>query len=195
MKKGIKVLGIILLLCLCVIVSGCGKKPNENKTNTDSGNGNDAKIIDNFDTIVNNINFTSEVAGTGINGFRAVISDTDKITYKFESNGTEAEVSKQVTIGVSVKGLTLASNNDEGAVYVMTQNNEVYYVGASKTKEPVVEKLDVKNVSSFAALYTDLEGKGDYQTIVIIKTNEQKYYTDYKFSTDSSRSIKEIRGE
>ena len=198
MKKRNLMLGLILVLFVFGLTA-CKKTPSneggQGTGNNGSNTGNvikmssDTKTLSIFNDMINNIEFTSDVAGTTSNSLTATIMGDGVIKATFNDLG----INKEVKIEGVLKGLGVVNNNgDDGYIHVLTEDGHMYYVKLTKTSEPVVFKYEIDNVESFASLDTDLEGKGESQAAVIIKNKNGEYYTDYRFTGDSGLILRKI---
>ncbi len=196
MKKGLKLFGLFFAIALCLTLAGCDTKPGSNSGNGGIAVSEEPKALKLFGNMISNLEFTNEVAGTKYGQFSAVMAGNGKVSYKYDANNQgDSEISREVSVDAKLNGLTIASDNKTGNIYVITDTNEVYSIHTERAAEAVVKKMSISNVESFVAMYADLEGTGDYQNIVIMKTKDGKYYTDYKFSTDEKEVIRQIVAE
>lgn len=198
MNKKKLMLGLILVLFVFGLAA-CKKRTNDDNPGTGNNGGDKAgnvikmssetKTLEIFNDMINNIEFTSDIAGTTSNSLTATIMGDGVINATFNDLG----ITKEVKINAVLKGLGVVNNNgDDGYIHVLTEDGHMYYVKVTKTSEPVVYKYDIENVESFASLDTDLEGKGESQAAVIIKSKNGEYYTDYKFTGDSNLVLRKI---
>ena len=196
MKKNIKVIG--LLIIISSILVACNKDNSNINNNVEENNPTENTVtqvkdeaikIDLFDDMMMSLPFANDVAGTSFGVFSAVITGEKVLNVKFN---LEEEISFDINTDEKLVSLSLSYDEEYGYIFALSEDNKVCLYKVSKTKDVEKIKYNIDNADSIVALNTDLEGEGNYQTIVIVKSKEGRYYTDYSFKGETKRTLKEI---
>ena len=197
MKKYIK---LILAILIVFSISAC--KNNKNNTvvpqvNEENNQGTNTSyqvhnLSDIFNQLIANTTFVTDNKSSTYSNFIAYV-EGNKIISIFNGANEKNRVLKELEFDKEVKALSACyDNKDDAVIYILTIDGRVYKANVNKTSEPVLENYTLTNVEAISSVYADIEGKADYQMMAFFKTKDNKYYTDYKFSTDSERVISEI---
>ena len=197
MKKYIK---LILALLIVFSISAC--KNNKNNTVVPQGNEENNQgtntsyqvhnLSDIFNQLIANTTFVTDNKSSTYSNFIAYV-EGNKIISIFNGANEKNRVLKELEFDKEVKALSACyDNKDDAVIYILTIDGRVYKANVNKKSEPVLENYTLTNVEAISSVYADIEGKADYQMMAFFKTKDNKYYTDYKFSTDSERVISEI---
>ena len=184
---------LLLVIVMLLLITGCKKnnKPVETKPEVidNTPKTSEVKHISMFDEMIQNITFTSEVAGTTDNNLSAILTGTNELKATIK---TDKEINYTIKYDEEIKGISIVYFENEGFIYALTNDNHVYYSKVNETEYTAPQKFNIGNVKEMAALYTDLSGTGNYQRVIVIKTNEERYYTDYSFDNNPNRTLIEI---
>lgn len=184
---------LLLVIVVLLLITGCKKnnKPVETKPEVIDNipKTSEVKHISMFDEMIQNITFTSEVAGTMDNNLSVIFTGLKELKVTLN---TDKEINYTISYDEDLKGVSIVCQENEGYIYVLTQNNHVYYSKVTTTEVTKPQKYNIENASEIAALYTDLIGEGNSQSVVIVKTSDDKYFTDYSFDNNPNRTLIEI---
>lgn len=197
MKKGLKLFGMLFAIVILFGVTGCNKKtvdeppiqnkPKENVIRLVS----ETKQIEAFNSMISQLKLKSDSKSGSYSVFSAVVSD-DKIIAIFNSDKEEDRVTREITAVNNIASIDVSYENATGYIYVLTNSGEVYLIELTKTSDIKPLKYEISNVEALLGLYGDVEGNNVSQPIVIIRTKDKNYYTDYRFSNETERVLRQI---
>ena len=184
---------ILLVIVILLLITGCKKnnKPVETKPEVidNTPKTSEVKHISMFDEMIQYITFTGDVAGTTDNNLSVVITGLKELKATLNA---DKEINYTISYDEELKGVSIVCHENEGYIYALTQSNHVYYSKVTTTEATKPQKYNIENASETAALYTDLIGEGNFQPVVIVKTSDDKYFTDYSFDNNPNRTLIEI---
>ena len=160
------------------------------------------KIIENFEFVKANTEFTSELITAKITA-SGIIVKIDNETLGVDNSTDESGniidktsfVIDDVKNVVAVQASVSEGEGNRTCVYMLNSSNHfyqsVFYAGPDNNHDVATYKYDITGVESFLVMNTPLvngaEGELKY---VLVKTADGKYYTDYPF--DETFTIREI---
>ena len=184
---------IILIIVMILLITGCKKnnKPVETKPEVidNTPKTSEVKHISMFDEMIQYITFTGDVAGTTDNNLSVLFTGSKELKATLNA---DKEIEYTISYEEELKGVSIVCHDNVGYIYALTQSNHVYYSKVTTTEATKPQKYNIENASETAALYTDLIGEGNFQSVVIVKTSDDKYYTDYNFDNNPNRTLIEI---
>ncbi len=199
MKKDARLFSILILIMF--IVTGCNKKPVNEPVKPEEPKevvmsvSNDTKEVDCFNDFVAALTYTYDLELNVYNSLTAQIKDDGVIVAKFSAeNEGDKEVTRQITLKEKPNGIAITYDYKTGIgyIYVLTKSYKVYLVELTRTSDIKIVRYDVNNVEGIISMNLDLEEKKNFQPFVLIKTKDNKYYTDYKFLTDTEKVLREV---
>lgn len=210
MKKGLKAL-FVLLMMLCFV--GCELKPKnpkptpvvveEEKVLKISG---ETRELMFFNEILSmSLSFSKEEKVSSYNIVTGIVDEEGKVTVRFAKSNVQKDANeeekydarnielKEKALGVEV---SYDQNSNEAYVYVLTEDNKLYASTLTVESEIKTIRYDVSNIDGIASMNGNLEEGGtDAHPMIFIKTTDGKYYTDYPFSGDNGRVLREVKAK
>ena len=210
MKKGLKAL-VVLLMMLCF--AGCELKPNnpeptpvpveEEKVLKISG---ETKELMFFNEMLSmSLSFSKEEKVSSYDIVTGIVDEEGKVTVRFAKSNVQKDANeeekydarnielKEKALGVEV---SYDQNSNEAYVYVLTEDNKLYASTLTVESEIKTIRYDVSNIDGIATMNGSIdENETVSHPMIFIKTTDGKYYTDYPFSSDNSRVLREVKAK
>jgi hypothetical protein len=131
-----------------------------------------------------NDNVTANIDDNGLIKINFVLKNNDSVNHEVILD------SKPISLDVSYDNKT-----EKGYVYALTEDGKIYRIEMVEKKDVTKIRYDIPNVDSFVIMTADIEGNNQYKSTIIIKSSDNKYYTDYKFAGDTDTVIRQLTGD
>jgi hypothetical protein len=136
--------------------------------------------INNLDTIIKNAQFISNNTEDSIeDNISAKITDNNIII----DSGDIVYILDSIESAKAIK-VSYLSDADIYPIqaYILTDNNELYNLLIYEDESSTINKYNINNIISFTMNADYLDNTEWSRNFIIIKTTDNKYYTDYQFS-------------
>ena len=151
------------------------------------------------------LSFSKEEKVSSYDIVTGIVDEEGKVTVRFAKSNVQKDATeeekydarnielKEKALGVEV---SYDQNSNEAYVYVLTENNKLYASTLTVESEIETTRYDIANIDEIASMNGNLEEGGtDADPMIFIKTTDGKYYTDYPFSSDNSRVLREVKAK